>query len=178
MSLDLRARARQAMVEAGFQPDFPPAVVREVQAFKQRESGGAAPGSADKLKLELQARDLRALLWSSIDNDSSRDLDQVEYVEKLSDGTVGLLVGIADVDAAVANGSATDQHAAGECTSVYTGVATFPMLPDDLSTDLTSLVDGQERLSLIIELHVLDSGEVRCHDLYPARLRNRAKLAY
>ncbi len=156
------------MVEAGFQPDFPADVVREVQALNPGAPQSAAPS----------ARDLRSLLWSSIDNDSSRDLDQVEYVEKLPDGTVRLLVGIADVDASVPKGSATDHYAAGESTSVYTGVATFPMLPGELSTDRTSLLDEQDRFSIVIELHILDSGEVKGRDVYPAWLRNRAKLAY
>jgi VacB/RNase II family 3'-5' exoribonuclease len=164
---DLRARAHQAMLEAGFHPDFSSDISRETQALKP-----AAP------KIAGTVRDLRSLLWSSIDNDSSRDLDQVEYAEKLPDGTTRLLVGIADVDASVPKGSATDLHAAAETTSVYTGVATFPMLPDELSTDLTSLRDAQERLSIIIELIILDSGEVKSHDIYPAWLRNRAKLAY
>src|SRR5205823_8426325 len=114
----------------------------------------------------------------SIDNDTSRDLDQVEYVEKTSDGKLRLLVGIADVDTNVPRGSATDLRAAAQSTSVYTGVRTFPMLPENLSTDRTSLLDAQERLALIIELHVLDSGEVDCHDVYPGWLKNRAKLAY
>ena len=131
---DLKARAHQAMLAAGFQPDFPAEVVREVQARKQ----AIAPATG--------ARDLRSLPWSSIDNDSSRDLDQVEYAEKLPDGSVRLLVGIADVDASVPKGSATDRHAAAEATSVYTGVASFPMLPGELSTDLTSLLDAQDRL--------------------------------
>jgi exoribonuclease-2 len=165
---DLKARAHQAMLEAGFQPDFPAEVAREVQALNQ-----GAPKNAG-----LAARDLRSLLWSSIDNDTSRDLDQVEYVDKLPDGTVRLLVGIADVDASVPKGSATDHHAAAESTSVYTGVATFPMLPGELSTDRTSLLDAQDRLSIIIELHILDSGDVNSRDVYPAWLRNRAKLAY
>ena len=155
------------MLDAGFHPDFPPEVLREVQAIK-------APAP----KITGDVRDLRSLLWSSIDNDSSRDLDQVEYAEKLPDGTTRLLVGIADVDSSVPKGSATDQHAATETTSVYTGVATYPMLPEALSTDLTSLCDAQERLSIIIELRIADSGEVTCHDGYPAWLRNRAKLAY
>jgi exoribonuclease-2 len=163
---DINARARQAMLEAGFQPDFPPEVVREAQAQKPAMVSGTA------------ARDLRSLLWSSIDNDSSRDLDQVEYVEKLPDGTMRLLVGIADVDASVAKGSATDLHAAAEATSVYTGVTIFPMLPGELSMDRTSLLDEQDRRSMVIELQVLDSGEVTGHDVYPAWLRNRAKLAY
>jgi len=166
--IDLKARARRAMVEAGFQPDFPTAVLEEAK----RLGGGAAQN------LDGRVRDMRALLWSSIDNDTSRDLDQIEYVEKLADGTLRLLVGIADVDADVAKGTATDGRAAAESTSVYTGVVTFPMLPEELSTDLTSLLDAKERLALIIELHVKDSGEVDCHDVYSGWVRNAAKLAY
>jgi len=105
-------------------------------------------------------------------------LDQVECAEKLSDGAVRLLIGIADVDSSVQKGSAIDKHAGLESTSVYTGVTTFPMLPEELSTDTTSLVDAQDRLSVVIELHVLASGEVDCHDVYLALIRNRAKLAY
>jgi len=165
---DLKARARQAMLEAGFQPDFLPEVGREVQALTKRTSSQGCP----------PARDLRSLLWSSIDNDTSRDLDQAECAEKLTDGAVRLLIGIADVDSSVQKGSATDGHAALESTSVYTGVITFPMLPEELSTDATSLVDAQDRLSMVIELHVLDSGDVDCHDVYLALIRNRAKLAY
>jgi exoribonuclease-2 len=99
-------------------------------------------------------------------------------VEPLPDGTFRLLVRIADVDASIPKGSATDRHAAMETTSVYTGVATFPMLPGEFSTDLTSLVDAQDRLAIIVELHVPASGEVRGHDVYQAWIRNRAKLAY
>ena len=166
-SFDLKGRARQAMVDAGFKPDFPPEVSREVQLMPQQ-----APGSA------VAFRDLRALLWSSIDNETSRDLDQVEYAEKLPTGGVRLLIGIADVDSSVRKGSATDQYAATETTSVYTGVTVFPMLPNELSTNLTSLVDAEDRASLVIELHVQDSGEVDHHDVYLALIRNRAKLAY
>src|SRR2546427_9974819 len=142
--IDLRARAHQAMLDAGFGPDFPPEVLQEVQAMQQRNQPRAV-------------RDLRSLLWSSIDNDTSRDLDQVEYAEPLPGGAVRLLVGIADVDSSVSKGTATDRQAGLETTSVYTGVTIFPMLPPELSTDRTSLLDGQERLSLIIELHVQDS---------------------
>ena len=148
--IDLRARAHQAMLEAGFRPDFPADVLHEVQLLKQGVPKVNGPA----------VRDLRSLLWSSIDNDSSRDLDQVEYVEKLPDGATRLLVGIADVDASVPKGSATDGQAAAETTSVYTGVTTFPMLPGELSTDLTSLLDAQDRLSLVIEMRVADTGEV------------------
>jgi len=164
---DLKTRAHQAMLDAGFHPDFPADISRETQALEQ-----TAPKNSSAV------RDLRSLLWSSIDNDCSRDLDQVEYAEKLPDGAARLLIGIADVDSSVPKGSAIDQHAASETTSVYTGVATFPMLPDELSTDLTSLRDAQERLSIVIELRVQPSGEVTNHDVYPALLRNQAKLAY
>jgi exoribonuclease-2 len=166
--IDLKARAHQAMLDAGFRPDFPADVLHEVQLLKQ----GAPKGNGPAI------RDLRSLLWSSIDNDSSRDLDQVEYVEKLPGGATRVLVGIADVDASVPKGSATDRQAAAETTSVYAGVTTFPMLPGELFTDLTSLLDAQDRVAIVIELHVLDSGDVDGHEVYPARLRNRAKLAY
>jgi VacB/RNase II family 3'-5' exoribonuclease len=167
-TVDLKARARQAMLEAGFHPEFPSPVAEEVQARKQITV--KADGTA--------IRNLRDLAWSSIDNDSSRDLDQVEYAERLADGAVRLLVGIADVDSTVTKGSATDTHAASETTSVYTGVQVFPMLPEEFSTDLTSLSEDQDRLAIIIEMRVLPSGEVKCHDLYQAWLHNRAKLAY
>ncbi len=156
------------MLEAGFHPGFPAEVAREVQSLKQ----GALKDAGQ------QARDLRSLLWSSIDNDTSRDLDQVEYVEPLEGGAVRLLVGIADVEASVLRNSAIDHQAALESTSVYTGVTTFPMLPGELSTDLTSLLDGLDRLALVIELRLEASGEVTQREVYPAWLRNRAKLAY
>lgn len=164
---DLKARAHQAMLDAGFHPDFSPDIFNEIKAAAQTAPPNNGP-----------IRDLRSLLWSSIDNDSSRDLDQVEYAEKLPDGSTRLLIGIADVDSSVPKNSATDRHAASETTSVYTGVATFPMLPEALSTDLTSLRDAQDRLSVVIELQVLDSGEVKSHDVYRAWLHNYAKLAY
>ncbi|HZV33614.1 MAG TPA: RNB domain-containing ribonuclease, partial [Verrucomicrobiae bacterium] len=165
---DLKARARQAMCDAGFHPDFPADVLREAQNLKSKPPTLSTAG----------VRDMRELLWSSIDNDSSRDLDQVEYVEKLGDGTTRLLVGIADVDALAPKNSATDKRASTETTSVYTGVTTFPMLPNEFSTDATSLLNEQDRIAVVIELHVRDSGDVACHDVYPALLRNHAKLAY
>jgi len=165
---DLKARARRAMVEAGFLPDFPMEVGREIQAMPS-----ALPADPSKA-----TRDLRSLLWSSIDNKESRDLDQVEYVERLADGTLRLLIGIADVDAEVVKDSATDRHAAANSTTVYTGVSIFPMLPAELSTDSTSLLNDCDRLAMIIELHIRESGEVDCHDVYAGWMRNRAKLAY
>ncbi len=164
--ISLKARAHQAMLDAGFRPDFPPQVLEEVRR--------PAPPAA----VSNGVRDLRSLLWSSIDNDSSRDLDQIEYVEKLPDGGTRLLVGIADVSASVPKGSATDRQAAFETTSVYTGVATFPMLPPELSTNLTSLLDAQDRLCIVMELHILPNGEVQGGEAWPALVRNRAKLAY
>jgi len=155
------------MLEEGFRPDFPAEVMREVQAM-----GSIQPNRPDS------SRDLRSLLWSSIDNEQSRDLDQVEYVERNPDDTLRLLVGIADVDSRVASRSATDAQAQAEATSVYTGVRTFPMLPEILSTDLTSLMQDQDRPAIVIELHVADSGDVIRHDVYSAWVRNRAKLAY
>lgn len=165
---DLRARAHQAALDAGFHPDIPVEVMQETQRLKQQPT--PRPASA--------IRDLRALAWSSIDNDTSRDLDQVEYVERQADGTLRLLVGIADVDSLVAKETAIDRRAQAECTSVYTGVATFPMLPNDLSTGITSLLDAQERIAIVIELRVQDSGDVGSYDIYPAQLQNHAKLAY
>src|SRR4051794_6875593 len=121
-SCDLKNRAHRAMVEAGFHPDFEPALRAELASLD-----GKLPSSVDPA-----IRDLRGLLWSSIDNSTSRDLDQIEFAERLPDGTIKLLIGIADVDSRVPRGSATDQHAASETTSVYTGITTFPMLPEEL----------------------------------------------
>ena len=156
------------MVDAGFRPDFPPEVIQAVQTLRRNPPTDTSP----------TVRDLRSVLWSSIDNDTSKDLDQIEYVEKLSDAGSRLLIGIADVDWAVQKGAPADAQASGETTSVYTGVTTFPMLPPELSTDLTSLLDGQDRRALVIELHVLESGEITNHTVYPALVNNRAKLAY
>jgi VacB/RNase II family 3'-5' exoribonuclease len=164
---DLAARAHQVMEENGFHPDLPPAVVAEARQWQS-----APPPSENGIA------DLRSTLWSSIDNESSRDLDQIEFTEKLPDGTYRLLVAIADVGSVVATGSATDQHAASEATSVYTGVVTFPMLPTELSTDATSLREGQDRLALVIELSVDAVGKVIRRTLYPAMVRNRARLSY
>jgi exoribonuclease II len=166
---DLRALARQIMIEAGFAPDMPPAAAAEVQALDDSRPNAAA---------DSQIRDLRSLLWSSIDNKESRDLDQVEYAARQDNGDIRVLIGIADVDVFVAVGSATDQHAADNATSVYTGVETFPMLPERLSTDLTSLLEDVERLAIIIDLLINSDGEVQSSDVYRARVRNYAKLDY
>jgi VacB/RNase II family 3'-5' exoribonuclease len=166
-SFDLRAAARRAMVESGFMPDVPAAVRAEV-------ASAGDPGTGDAANIQ----DLRQLPWSSIDNDSSRDLDQVEVAERLGDGTTRVRVGIADVDGTVPRGSSTDLYAATNATSVYTGVATFPMLPDRLSTELTSLVQDEDRPSVVIDFVVTTDGDTRSHSVYRARVRNHAKLAY
>ncbi len=155
------------MRERGLDPDFSQAVRVEVESL---------PGPPKTT--EEDVRDLRSLLWCSIDNDDSRDLDQLSVSESLSNGDVRVLVAIADVDAAVRRGSATDQHAAQNTTSVYTPAAIFPMLPERLSTDLTSLNDREDRLALVIEMGVAVDGSIRSSNVYGARVRNYAKLAY
>jgi exoribonuclease-2 len=168
-ALDLGAIAHQSMIDAGFMPDAPPAVLSELRTLDQ-QSAPAVEGPAK--------RDLKTLLWSSIDDRKSRDLDQVEYAETLANGDVRVLVGIADVDALVRKGSAIDTLAGQNCTSVYTGVRTFPMLPDELSTDLTSLVGGADRSAIVTEMVVDKGGAVKSFDVYPAWLHNYAKLSY
>jgi exoribonuclease-2 len=168
-SVDLFAIAHRAMIEAGFVPDLPAAVSKEIQSIL----AGTPRGSS-----ATAAPDLRNLLWSSIDDSKSRDLDQVEYAEALANGDARILVGIADVDARVAKGSAIDEHAEANGTSVYAGVKTFPMLPEELSTDLTSLNAGEDRLAVVTEMVVASDGTVKSTEIYLALLRNRAKLSY
>src|SRR4029077_2788334 len=122
-------------------------------------------------------RDLRSLLWSSIDNDDSRDLDQIEVAEQITGGATRVLVAIADVDSFVPKGSPIDVHAARETTTVYTGVRVFPMLPEPLSTGITSLLEGEDRRAIVIEF-VVDGGDVKSHSIYPALVNNHAQLAY
>jgi exoribonuclease-2 len=157
--------AREVLVENGFQPDAGEAVEREIAGLRN------APVTGDGVK------DLRALRWSSIDNTSSRDLDQIEVAEE-KDGGIVLRIGIADVDSLVPKGSAIDAHAEANATSVYTGVTVYPMLPERLSTDLTSLNEDAERLVLVIEVELASDGAVRRHDVYRALATNHAKLAY
>jgi exoribonuclease-2 len=153
------------MREHGFDPEFGPDVTAQAGSAKE-------PASTAGL------RDLRDLLWSSIDNDESRDLDQVEVAEQLPNGAIRILVGIADVDALVAKGSPADLHANGNSTSVYTGVAVFPMLPEEFSTNLTSLNQDEDRAAIIIENVVEENGDVSRYDVYRGVVRNKAKLAY
>lgn len=164
---DLRAIARQAMIDRGLLPDFSAAAMGEVAAI------GAAAADGDPA-----IRDLGDRPWASIDNDDSQDLDQLTVAEPLANGAVKILVAVADVDAVVHKGSAIDGHAGHNTTSVYTAAQIFPMLPERLSTDLTSLGEGEDRLAMVVEMAVDAGGAVTAPDLYRARVRNRAKLAY
>lgn len=168
-AFDLAASAAAVMRENGFQPDFPALVEQELSGIRELTPGRALAG---------RVRDLRAELWSSIDNRSSRDLDQVEVATALPGDVIRLSIGIADVDELVPRDSAIDRHAAKNTTSVYTGVAVFPMLPEKLSTDLTSLNEGEDRLAVVIEMDVAADGAMVREDVYRALLRNHAKLEY
>ena len=161
----LDAVARQALIDNHFRPELDAAALREVDMLR----APAVPGDV---------RDVRDLAWSSIDNTESRDLDQVELAESRPDGGVRLRIGIADVDAFVTKGSALDAHAAANATSVYTGVAVYPMLPREISENRSSLLDGADRLVVVVELELSKEGTVRGGDVYRARLRNHAKLSY
>src|SRR5580698_5556601 len=165
---NLQAAAHQEMLDHGFHPDFPPQTQPQIASI--RAAKPVLPGPAVK--------DLRNFLWSSIDNDSSRDLDQIEYAERQPDGSTRVLVGIADVDGSVPKGSPIDLHAADEGVSVYTGVETFPMLPEELSTDLTSLNENVDRASVIIDISVSADGIVQSGQAYRGLVRNRAQLTY
>ena len=164
----LRAVAAAAMREHGFEPEFSPAVVAEVRALDESDVRAQRP----------ETRDLRSLPWSSIDNRTSRDLDQIEHAERRADGAIVVRLGIADVSSLVPRGSAADDHAATNTTSVYTGVTVFPMLPERLSTDLTSLNEGEDRLAFVIEFAVAPDGGISDPSVYHALVHNRAKLSY
>jgi exoribonuclease-2 len=167
MRIDLQRIAHQAMLDRGLLPEF--------SADAMKEARGMIPESGPP---DPAARDLRGLCWASIDNDDSRDLDQLSVAEALPSGTTKILVAIADVDGRVKKGSALDRHAATNTTSVYTDARIFPMLPEVLSTDLTSLGEGQQRLSIVIEMRVGEDGQVSEGQLYRALVVNQAKLAY
>jgi exoribonuclease-2 len=161
--------AHRAMIERDLLPDFSPAALAELDKTQPPAMEAGAPGSP---------RDLRALLWASIDNDDSRDLDQLTVAESMPGGKVKILVAIADVDAVVKNGSALDEHARHNTTSVYTAAEIFPMLPERISTDVTSLNFEEERLAIIVEMVVGADGALQDSDIYPAWVCNHAKLAY
>src|SRR2546422_157342 len=162
----LREIARRAMIERGLEPEFSPAARAEAQALTAQADGG-----------DRTIRDARDLLWCSIDNDDSRDLDQLTVAVDAG-GASRVLVAVADVDAGVPKGSALDTHASTNTTSVYTAAEVFPMLPERLSTDLTSLNAAENRLALVVDMSVDADGAVAAGEIYRARVRNRAKLAY
>jgi VacB/RNase II family 3'-5' exoribonuclease len=158
---DLSAAAREEMIRRGFNPDIPAAALQQAQQIVPHPNG----------------RDLTSLAWSSIDNDESRDLDQVEWAERVADG-IRVLVGIADVSAAVDKDTPIDAYAGHETTTIYAGVRTFPMLPEHLSTNLTSLSEGEARAAVVLEFIVQPDGCLGDHRVYPATIRNRARLTY
>lgn len=164
--------AHHAMLERGLLPDFSAKVLAELDKI----SGPATRG--DTGDSDRQVRDQRDLLWASIDNDDSRDLDQLTTAEALPGGQVKILVAIADVDKIVQNGSAIDEHARHNTTSVYTAAEIFPMLPERLSTDISSLNFNEERLANVVEMVMSAEGAVLDSDIYPAWVCNHARLAY
>jgi exoribonuclease-2 len=177
LHLNLAAAAHAEMLRDGFQPDFSADIQTQIDQVRTT--------AADRLKTS-GITDLRSLLWSSIDNDTSRDLDQIEWAERTPQG-IRVLIGVADVDAAVGKGSPIDKHAAAQTTSVYTPAKVFPMLPEELSTDLTSLAENEDRLAVVVEYTVnMSAPENECNfdgllldsKIYRALVHNRAQLAY
>jgi hypothetical protein len=140
----LQRIAHRMMLEGGLVPDLPIQVLAKLDG---------AHGPA--IRTEESARDLRNLLWCSIDNDDSRDLDQLTVAEAMPAGASKILVAIADVDAVVKKHWALDDHARQDTTSVYTVTEIFPMLPEKLSTDLTSLNYESDRLATTIPRPVM-----------------------
>lgn len=163
----LAERARKVMIENGFEPDFSPAAIE--QARQVDETIEEAMGSV---------RDMRDLRWSSIDNASSRDLDQVEWAEELENGDIRVLVGIADVDSKIEKDTPIDRRARQNTVTVYTQSAIFPMLPERLSTDITSLNENEDRIAVVAEMIVKPNGDVPESKFFRAVVRNQAKLSY
>ena len=178
---DLRGVARQAMIDEGFDPNPDPAVRAELQNIGKHPDSGAP------------LRDLRNLLWSSVDNDDTRDLDQIEFAEEVSTaavavGSVGpvaekplewrLYIGVSDVDSEAPKGSAIDAHAAAQTTTVYTGTAIFSMIPPELSAGATSMFEGADRKAVVVAMIVAADGAVKSAEIFRARVTNKAQLAY
>jgi exoribonuclease II len=163
----LRAIAHRVMNERGLEPDFPADAMRQVNDIQgpARETDHSIP-------------DLRSLLWCSIDNDDSRDLDQLTVARRVGANGTEVLIAIADVDAVVKVTSPIDRHAQKNTTSVYTAAQIFPMLPEKLSTNLTSLAEGQDRLAVVIQMEVDAAGSIQKPEVYRALVHNHAKLAY
>ena len=168
-SFNLKEIARQVMEARGFHPDFTPEAQKQLNNIREHPP---------QLNSSGKVRDLRNLLWSSIDNDTSKDLDQIEVAERLPNGDVKIMIGIADVDAFVAKDSPIDQHAERETTSVYTGVCIFPMLPNELSTGASSLLENSDRPAVVTEFVVDPGGAISGSNVYRAIVRNKAQLTY
>jgi VacB/RNase II family 3'-5' exoribonuclease len=169
----LESIAHRAMLERGLLPDFPAAVLAELDRIQAPAGVNGEPG-----RDASEMRDLTDLLWSSIDNDDSRDLDQLTVAEALPGDKAKIRVAVADVDALVKDGSAIDGYARHNTTSVYTAAKIFPMLPEKLSTDLTSLNLDQERLAVVVEMVIGADGSLQGSDIHRARVCSHAKLAY
>ena len=159
--------AHRAMLARGLLPDFSTQALAELGKITSPAAMTGRP-----------ARDMTSLLWASIDNDDSRDLDQLTVAEAMSGGAVKILVAVSDVDALVENGSAIDEHARHNTTSVYTAAQIFPMLPENLSTNLTSLNFNENRLAIVVEMLIGTDGSLQDSDIYRARVCNHAQLAY
>ncbi len=166
-SCQLRDLAHEVMIEKGLAPDFSPEVEEQLTQIDEPAK-----------EKDTSIRDLRNLLWCSIDNDDSRDLDQLTVAEDLGGGMIRAMVAVADVDALVKKGTPIDEHAQQNTTSVYTAAKIFPMLPEKLSTDLTSLNEDEERIALIVDMTVSADGSVTKGDVYRGLVHNKAKLAY
>lgn len=163
----LQRIARRAMIEKGLIPDFSPQAIEELNGINNAVT-----------KIEGLTRDLRNLIWCSIDNDDSLDLDQLTVAIPKEGNGVSILVAIADVDAVVRKGYAIDEHAKNNTLSVYTAAQIFPMLPEKLSTDITSLNFESDRLAVVVEMSVGDDGTIKSSEVYRAMVFNHAKLAY
>jgi VacB/RNase II family 3'-5' exoribonuclease len=166
-TFDLVASASAEMIREGFRSDFPEGTDAQIAVIRAAQD---TPPAAD-------VRDMRALLWSSIDNDTSRDLDQIEVAERVQGG-IRVMVGIAGVSAAVSRDTPIDRHAAEQTQTVYTAVRNFSMLPTELSTDLTSLNEDEDRAAVVVEWVVDSAGSVQQTSIYQATVRNKAQLAY
>ena len=163
----LQIIAQRAMLERGLLPDFSTEALAELGKIQAPAATNGEP-----------VRDLRDLLWASIDNDDSLDLDQLTVAEAMPGDKVKILVAVADVDSLVKSGSAIDEHARHNTTSVYTAARIFPMLPEALSTNLTSLNFNEDRPSIVVEMVIGADGSLQDSYIYMARVRNHAKLAY
>lgn len=162
---DLAQLANQVMKERGLKPDFSAQEIQQLELINQPASATA------------ETVDLRSLLWCSIDNDDSRDLDQLTYAEKDKESYL-FWIAVADVSSLVKKNTPIDRHAQINTTSVYTPAKIFPMLPEKLSTDLTSLNENEDRMAMVVKILMNKTGEIENFTIFPAIVHNHAKLAY